>query len=353
MRLAGVAACLPKNVVDTSIAKEHFDEFDVKRIIGNTGVEQKREAEPGIAVSDLCRGAAEPLIEKLGWDRESIDAVILVTTLADHIMPATSHLIQRDLGLSANCLVFDINLACSGFTHGMLVMNALMAGGLIKRGILLCGEMTSGTFRPRLADVRHREDLANAILFGDAGTATALEASGDQVKAVRYGADGSGAHHLIVPGGLGRDFFRAELLERREEKQGDDVVHRRPLDLVMHGPEILTFTMKRVPPLVKGLLEDASWERDEVDVWVPHQANRFMLNFLTRRLKLNADKVLLSIERFGNTASASIPLTMVTTGGDYLTKPTKWGMLGFGVGLSWSGLLIETDEVLALPLIEI
>ena len=353
MRLAGLAACLPKNAVDTSIATEHFDEFDVNRIIGNTGVVEKREAEPGVAVSDLCKGAAEPLVDKLGWDRESIDAVILVTTLADHIMPATSHLIQRDLGLSSNCLVFDINLACSGFTHGMLLMNALMAGGLIKRGLLLCGEMTSGTFRPRLADVRHREDLANAILFGDAGTATAVEATGDQVKAARYGADGSGANHLIVPGGLGRDFFKAEHLERREEKKGDEVFSRRPLDLVMHGPEILTFTMKRVPPLVKGLLEDAQWERDDVDVWVPHQANKFMLNFLTRRLKLAPEKVMLSIERFGNTASASIPLTMVADGGDRLTKPTKWGLLGFGVGLSWSGLLMETDEIVTLPIVEI
>ncbi|MBL4685014.1 MAG: hypothetical protein JKY37_10520 [Nannocystaceae bacterium] len=108
-----------------------------------------------------------------------------------------------------------------------------------------------------------------------------------------------------------------------------------------------------MPPLLKDLLALAQWEVDDVDVFVPHQANKFMLSFLARRMKIDKSKMLLSIENFGNTSSASIPLTMVTQGGEHLTKPTKWNLMGFGVGLSWSGLMLETDTIKALPLIEI
>ena len=351
MRLEGLAACVPKNTVKSTVAYEHFKQFDVDRIVGNCGVLEKREAEPGTSLGDMCIAAANPLLDELGWDRDTVDAVILVTTLSDHIMPATSHRVQHELGLSNRCLVFDINLGCSAFTHGMMVINSLMESGLIKRALLLTGEMSSDAFRPRLANARHRSDLANAILFGDAGTCTALSGQGDQqVRAVQFGADGSGFNHIMIPGGMGRDFFSAKSLERAEDHEGEE---RRPLDLILHGPEILTFTMKRVPPLLKDLLALAQWEVDDVDVFVPHQANKIMLNFLARRMKIDKSKMLLSIERFGNTSSASIPLTMVTQGGEHLTKPTKWNLMGFGVGLSWSGLMLETDTIKALPLIEI
>ena len=350
MRLVGMAACVPKNSVETTAAYEHFENFDVDRIVGNTGVKEKREAEEGTTLSDLSIAAAEPLLEELGWERDSVDALILVTTMADHIMPASSHKVHKALGLSTNCLVFDVNLGCSGFTHGMITLNALMKAGLIKRALLLCGEMTSDRFRPRLKNARHRNDLATAILFGDAGTATALEADAEgQVRAAKFGADGSGYHHILVPGGLGATPWNEELLQRRKDAEDEE---RRPLDLILHGPEVLTFTMKRVPPLMKDLLAQAEWTMDDVDMVVPHQANKFMLDFLARRMKIPKEKVLLAIERFGNTSSASIPLTMVAEGQELLAKKTKWAFLGFGVGLSWSGLLMETDPVKVLPLIE-
>jgi len=350
MRLAGIAACVPKNKVQTNVAHAKFKPFDVDRIIGNTGVVEKREAEPGVATSDLCIAAARPLIERLDWAPGTIDAVILVTSSPDQIMPASAHHVHQVLGLDARCLAFDINLGCSGFTHGMMVVDSFIASGLCKRALLLCGDMTSNTFRPRIAECEQRSDLANAILFGDAGSAMALEAGADQVRSRSYGADGSGMKHIIVPGGGTREYWGPSVFERRAGEDGEE---RRAVDLVLKGPEILTFTMKRVPPLLQELLEGAGWSLDQVDSFVLHQANKFMLDFLARRMKLPTEKVPMTIGEFGNTSAASIPLTMVARC-EHLMKPrTKWLMMGFGVGLSWSGITLETEDVVALPLVEI
>jgi 3-oxoacyl-[acyl-carrier-protein] synthase-3 len=352
MRIAGMSAAVPKNVVKHDFAYAKFKPFDVDRIVGNTGVQEKREAPPGVTASDLCIAAAKPLIAALDWDPKSIDAVILVTMLGDHYLPSSSHRAHEQLGLPDRCMVFDMNLGCSGWTHGMLVLQGLLASGAIKRGLLLCGEMVSGFMKPYAKDLEHRSDLANCLLIGDAGTATALTNDGPtQVRATEFGADGTGFGHLIVQGGGSRHPWTPALFERRLEEGEDE--ERRPIDLTMHGPHILTFAMKRVPPLLNTMLEKAGWSRDDVDAYVFHQANKFMINFLRQRTKVPEDKVLFSIEEFGNTSSASIPLTMVTRGGPLLERPTKWATMGFGVGLSWSGLLLETDRITTVPLVEI
>lgn len=351
MRLAGIAACVPRHEVETAAARDRFAPFEVDRIIANTGVLTKREAAPGVTATDLCIAAAEPLVEALGWARETIDAVIMVTTSPDYITPASAHCVQQALGLSTECLAFDVNLACSGFTHGLIVIDGLITAGIVRRALLLCGEMTSNTFRPRVTEAEHRADLANAILFGDAGSAAALCAEGPpQLRARAFGADGAGHRLMIVPGGGNRQYWGPALLERRVDEHGEA---RRPIDLVLRGPEILTFTIKRVPPLLERLLTDARWSRDDVDAFVLHQANRFMLEFLARRMKLPPDKIPLTIAEFGNTASASIPLTMVARTRDRMQPRTRWVLMGFGVGLSWSGVALETEDVLCLPLIEI
>ena len=350
MKLVGISACLPKNIAYPSAAYERFKQFDVDRIVGNTGVLQKREAEPGVTATDLCIKAADRLLDGLGWERDSVDALVLCTTLPDYITPASAHRAQHELGIKNGCLVFDITLACSGFTHGSLIFQGLIESGLIKRGILLCGEMTTDCFRPRISKCEYRHDLANSLLFGDAGTAIAFSNEGQQVKAKAFGADGAGLDTIIVPGGAARSFWTPALFERTEDEEGDP---RRPIDLILKGPQVLTFTMKRVPPMVKALLEESGWTPDDIDAYVPHQANKFMIDFLVRRMKLPKEKVLLSIEEYGNTSSASIPLTMLTRGGEMLSKPTKWALMGFGVGLSWSGIFLETDEIKTFPILEV
>lgn len=351
MRIAGISAAVPKRIVRPEFAYEKFPRLDVDRIVGNTGALAKREADPGITAADLCIAAAEPLLEQLGWARDSIDAIVLITMMPDHFLPGSSHRAHERLGLSTRCLALDINLGCSGYTHGLIVLEGLIASGLVRRALLLCGEMVTGMFKPRAADLEHRSDLANALLLGDAGSATALERSdASQVRARRFGADGTGFEHIFVRGGCARSFWSPSLFERVDD--GDEV--RRPLDLTLHGPQVLTFSLKRVPPLAQELLADAGWQQDDVDVFVFHQANKFMIDTLRKRLKgLPAEKVPTSIEEFGNTSSASIPLTIVTRGGEHLQRPTKWLLLGFGVGLSWSGVAVETDSIVTVPLVEL
>lgn len=351
MRLVGISACVPKKIVTPDFAYEKFERFDVDRIVGNIGALQKREASPGTTASDMCIAAAKPLVEALGWDPATIDAVVLVTMLGDHYLPASAHRAHEQLGLPPRCMVFDVNLGCSGWTHGMMIIQGLLASGLCRRALLLCGEMVTGFMKPYAKDLEHRSDLANCLLIGDAGTATALTSEGgpSQIRAAEYGADGSGFGQIIVQGGGARLPWTPQLFERREE--ADET--RRPIDLTLHGPQILTFAMKRVPALLQTTLDAAGWTRDEIDAYVFHQANKFMINFLRQRAKIPEDKVLLSIEEFGNTSSASIPLTMLTRGSALFDKPAKWAMLGFGVGLSWSGLLLETNGVTTVPLVEI
>lgn len=351
MKIVGIAGCVPKNEVESRIAYEHFPQHDVDRIIDNTAVERKREALPGQKVSDFAVGAGEDLFEAIGWERDSVDALILVSSFADVLMPATSHTVQAQLGLPDRCLVFDIRLGCSGYTHGLIVAESLLKSGLVKRVLLVASEMSAGFFRPRIADCRHRSDLANSILFGDGGTVTALTSEGEsQVAARQFGADGKGFDKIIVPGGAGAMPWTPELFER---KMCDDEIERRPLDLILKGPDVLTFTMKRVPRLMKDLLAESGWSLDDIDALVPHQANKFMLDFLARRMKMPKEKMLLSIQNFGNTSAASIPLTIVASGGEQVKKPTKWALMGFGVGLSWSGLLLDTQEIIVPPLREI
>jgi 3-oxoacyl-[acyl-carrier-protein] synthase III len=350
MRIAGISAAVPKTIVRPNFAYEKFEQLTVDRIVENTGVQEKREAAPGTTAADLCIAAAGPLLDALGWNPASLDAVVLVTMLPDHYLPASSHRAQKELGLGKRCLVFDINLGCSGYTHGLIVLQGLMATGLVNRALLLCGEMVTGCFKPRMADLEHRSDLANTLLIGDAGSATALSSEEpDQIRGVQFRADGSGFEQIIVQGGGARSFWSPEIFERRPET--DET--RRPLDLTLHGPQILTFAMKEVPRLFDALLDDCGWTRDDIDACVFHQANKFMLDFLRKRMKLPEEQVLLSIQEFGNTSSASIPITMVTRGGELLHRPTKWALLGFGVGLSWSGVALETDEIVTIPLVEV
>ncbi|MCC7385316.1 MAG: ketoacyl-ACP synthase III [Deltaproteobacteria bacterium] len=351
MRWIGLSSAVPRRIVKSEIAVEHFPKADVDKVVGNIGVIEHREARPGTTSADLAIAAAGPLLERLGWPLDSIDALVFVTQTPDFYFPGSAHRIQNALGLSSKCLCLDVNLGCSGFTHGVIVMQALMGSGLIRRGLLLCGEVTTGTVRPGIADVRQAHELGNALMFGDAASAAAFERDGgEQIRATSWGSDGAGIELISVPGGGFKQFPNAALLEPRTDADG---IARRPLDLRINGAAIFTFTIRRVPPLLDDTLARAGWGKEDVDAYVFHQANKFILEFLRKKMGIPAEKVPLSIEHFGNTSSASIPLTMLVRMGDRLEGKNKLVLLGFGSGLSWSGVAIETEGLVAVPLIEV
>jgi len=350
MRMVGLISVVPKKVVEFTAAYPHFPKADVDRIINNIGVKQHREAEPGTTTSDLCIPGASALLEKIGWARDSVDGLLFITQTPDYYLPGTSHRIQHELGLSDRCLCLDVNLGCSGFTHGVILARSLIASGAVKRLILCCGDVTTGTFRPGTADARSHGDLGNAMMFGDAASVAAFDGEGEHYKGAVWGSDGSGMSLISVPGGGFRDFCHPGLFEAKPDEGGQP---RRAIDLRINGAAIFNFTIRRVPPLIDEVLARSGWARDDVDSFVFHQANKFILEFLRKRVKLPPEKVPLSIEEFGNTSSASVPLTLTSRIPELMARGGKVMILGFGSGLSWSGVALEPKDVTILPLLEL
>lgn len=349
MRVVGISACVPKTIVPATAAYERFPKAEVDRIIANIGVKQHRETDVTQTGADLSVIAAERLLERIGWTKESIDAIVYVTLSLDHIVPGTSTKMASDLGLRNGVLAFDMILGCSGYTHGLLICEGLLASGLVKRVVLCCGESSTGRFRPGTRECTTSANLGNALLFGDAGSCTALEAGPTEVRAKTFGCDGTGYENIIIPAFGARVPGSPEHFEYRPDAKGD---LRRPADLYLNGAEIFTFSIRRVPPMFDEMLRQTSWTPDDIDQFVFHQANKFMLDFLRKKLKLPEAKVPISIDEFGNTSSVSIPLTMVTRCEEAMAKQTRWLLLGFGLGFSWSSVALDSPGIVRIPLIE-
>ena len=344
VRLAGLACAVPDVSVTTADDARIFGEPEMQKISQATGIRERRVAPPGICTSDLCAAAAEALFAEADVDRGTVDAVILVTQTPDYILPATACSLHSRLGLSEGCAAFDVNLGCSGYTYGLWMAAHLLAGGAANRILLLAGEIASRRVGAR--------DRSARPLFGDAGTATLLERSPAAGRmSFRYGSDGAGQNALIVPAGG----FRLPDSEATRVPRKDDSGNERSLgDVYMDGAEVFSFTLSRVPAMLREATADAGWTIEEVDEFVLHQANEFMLKNLARSAKISLDKLPLSLERFGNTSSASIPLTLATTMRErLLAGPRKLVLCGFGVGLSWSSAAFVSEGLRLAPLVEV
>ena len=255
------------------------------------------------------------------------------------MLPATACVLHGKLGLKKSCLAFDVNLGCSGFTYGLTIAGQFVSApeGPVKRALVLVGDTISRISSP--------EDRSVAYLFGDAGSATLLERDATAAPVFySLGTDGNGAQNLIVPAGLFRNPRSAATCERSPRENGNV---RSDEDLLMNGAEIFTFTLREVPKMVDEILKAAGWTTADVDAWVMHQANRFMLEHLSKRMKLPKDRVILALENFGHTSSASIPLAIGTQLAGAGSK--KMIMAGFGVGFSWGAVAAELDLSRVLP----
>jgi 3-oxoacyl-[acyl-carrier-protein] synthase-3 len=344
VRLAGLASAVPTESVSTEDEGAVFGLAEAQRIAQSTGIHRRRVAAPGVCVSDLCVAAAEPLLESLHWDRESVEALILVTQSPDYILPATACSLHGRLGLSENCAAFDVNLGCSGYTYGLWLASHLIASGAAQRVLLLAGETATRCVG--------KEDRSARLLFGDAATVSALEAAeGTPPIYFRVGTDGSGQNHLIVPAG---SFRLPKSSATGAAEAGPDGNPRSLDDVYMNGTEIFLFTIDRVPPMIRASLDDAGWDIADVDAFVFHQANQFILKHLAQHMKLPPDKVPFSLNEFGNTSSASVPLTMTVRLAEELRqRPMKLVLAGFGVGLSWSSVALQTEGIVMPPLVEV
>ena len=341
-RIAGIASAVPKEVVsnsDYSVIPEEKRE----RIIRYTGIRFRRWAPREVCCSDLCHAAAEKLLGELGWDRGEIGAVVFVSQTPDYVFPATAQLLQYRLGLPASTLAFDVNLGCSGYTYGLFILGSLLEATGLKRGLLLAGDVSK---------MLGNSDPASAVLFGHGASATAMERS-ENTKPLYFetGSDGSGFKVIYSPAGGARNPLCQRSFEKIPLESGGA---RCETDVVLDAGEIMNFALREVPGSVKRLLEYAGRTVSEVDAFVFHQANLLINNQVALNIGLKPAQVPTTLYDFGNTSSASVPLTITTRLRDKLAeKPMQVVLSGFGIGLSWASVCWDAENVVCPELVEI
>lgn len=342
VRVQGVSAAVPIAVAGLAEVAQVFGQDDATKLAKITGVETRHISSVTCCTSDLCGAAAEALLLDLGWSRDSVDLLIVVTQTADYTLPATACVLHGRLALAKSCAAFDVNLGCSGYVYGLWLAASLIASGQAKRALLLVGDTITKLISP--------SDRSVVPLFGDAGTATAIEAEGaSPPMSFSLGTDGTGSPHLIVSAGAFRHPRSPETGVRRQRDDGNT---RSDEDLYMDGAEVFAFTMREVPGLLKGIVQHHGWDLPRVDAWVLHQANDFMIKHLAKKAGLPSDRVILALRGFGNTSSASIPLAMVARLRDRLTQGRECLVLaGFGVGLSWAAVALGLGPLVIPPLV--
>lgn len=323
-RIAGVSTCLPPRVIDNLDPSLGFPAEDVRKVVSMAGVRERRVVAPSVTSADLCFRAATRLMERLDWAPDSISALIFVTQTPDHFLPSSACLLQQRLGLPNTCAAFDVGLGCSGYPYGLYIAAALLRAGGHQRVLMLHGETPSRFVSP--------EDQATVLLFSDAGSATALELDASPQAGGQFvlHTDGSGAGGLILRGGGFRD------------RDPADPRHR---FLEMDGAAIFNFTIRCVPSLIAESLALASLGVSDIDAFVFHQSNRFIMKHLMKKSGLPEDRVPMTIESSGNCGGPSIAVTMTRK----LAPPPagqvwRWMLLGYGVGLSWGSALIQIDD---------
>ncbi len=341
--LAGISVAVPRNK-ESNLDYDRISEKERKLLIKTTGIEERRIAPKGMTTSDLCFEAAEKLIEMLDWHKKEIQIAIFVSQSPDYYLPATAVILQDRLALSTECIAFDINLGCSGYVYGLSVIYSMMASFGLGKGLLMVGDTSSITCSV--------DDKSTYPIFGDAGSVTAVELNKKSGRTYfNLKSDGSGHQAIIIPDGCGRNYYSEKSFEK--EIISNDI-KRSGLNIKLNGIDIFNFSVTKVPLLIKELLDYSGTQMDDYHYIIFHQANLLIIETIRKLLGFTPEKVPYSLSKYGNTSSASIPLTIVSKIHDeIMTKPLTILLAGFGVGLSWGAVALKTQMPVCPPVIEI
>lgn len=336
-----IAACVPPLIERNEDLVHIIPEEDIQKTINNIGIKEKRISDKDVCASDLCYQAAEKLLTDYEIDKESIQGLIFVSQTSDFHQPATAPILQHRLGLCKTTLSFDVNLACSGYVYGLAIAYSFCTQMGCDRILLLVGETMS--------KITSDYDKESKPLFGDAGTASLIE-KGDYGQSIfSLNSDGSGADIMMIPFGGCRNPATVDSFEMVVDAKGN---MRNGFHFRMDGMGVFNFGMKEEPKDIKHLLDVAGITMQDVDILIYHQANRFMMDFFTKKLKFTTDKTPYSLDRFGNTSSASIPLTIVSELFHGFPERKRVLLSGFGAGLSWGSVLLDLSHCKISKLIE-
>jgi 3-oxoacyl-[acyl-carrier-protein] synthase III len=331
--IADIAEFIPKGKLSNHDLELLYPSWPASKIYEKTGILNRSIAAPDQTAGDLAQAAAQALFAKGQVSPKDVDFIILCTQAPDHVLPTTACILQHRLGIPTAAGALDVNLGCSGYVYCLSLAKGLIESGAASCILLLTADTYSKYIHPLDKSVR--------TLFGDGATATAViatEAEKSMIGPFVFGTDGGGAEHLIVPAG---GFRRPASAESAEEVRDSSDNVRSANNLYMNGAEVMAFTLREIPRTVEKLLDKAGLAREQIDYFVLHQANRFMLETLRKKLKIPSEQMPVRIEDVGNTVSSTIPLTLISMLQQGLLESEKRLMLvGFGVGLSWSACIL-------------
>ena len=337
--ITSISTCIPKNKVNLVDLASNFGKSEVNKIIKTTGINSIRRAEKNTTTSDLCAFAAKKMMDETGTTPDQIDAILFVSQTPDYKLPQTSHILQSKLGLKEDTICFDLPIGCNGYIYGLFQASILINSKACKRVLLLSGDTTTKLIND--------SDRSLRMVFGDGGSATLIEEGSDILSFIIY-SDGARFNDLIIPDGGCRNPFNNNSKTINFDIEGNG---RTPMDMFMDGMAIFNFAIKRVPALLEEIITYSNWEKEEIDIYAMHQANKFMIDYLRKKCKVPIEKMPIAMDGIGNTGPATIPILLTELKSE-IGKYKKVILCGFGVGLSWGALTCDLSNTKVLKTIE-
>lgn len=337
--IAGIACAVPDNYVSVGSFIPTFGEEVISKFIAGVGIKGMYRALPDQTAGDLAYAAAENLFSHLPVDREKIGALVFVTQSGDYRRPSTACVLQHRLGLSMDCAALEINLGCSGFVYGLQTAMSMMSQSDMEYALLLMGETASKLVHP--------QDKSVAMMYGDAGAAVLLRRDPKAATKTLLCTDGGRFKAIILPAGGFRDMNPPD-----DRFLCNDGIERSLYDIYMEGTTVFSFSISDVPKTIQTYLERTGTTTEDYDLFLFHQANQFIIKQLTKKMKVDPDKVPISLDRYGNSGGISIPLTLCANYAGTGTGPARLFMAGFGIGLSWGVASATVDLETIFPIVK-
>jgi 3-oxoacyl-[acyl-carrier-protein] synthase-3 len=334
VEILAISACVPKNIINNSFFGDLLTDKE-KRIFEKTvGIYERRWAEPGVTASDLGYEAALNLIKNYNVNDSEIDCLIFLSQTSDYKIPFTSNILQARLGLKQQMLCLDINAGCAGFVQGLSTCFAI-AKSLKKRKILFIVAET-------LSKILSLKDRSTTMIFGDGASAILIEYTGnDNAESFfNFNSDGIHADAISIPdGGYRNEFSTKSLCEKADEKF--NIKNR--LNLIMDGPRVFDFTLREIAPSIEAILSEYNHNKDQIDAFLFHQSNQFIIKQIGSTLGVPAEKLFININKYGNTSGVSIPLLICSNSKKFISDSFVC-LSGYGSGLNWGNGILKLNS---------
>ena len=342
--ISAMAGAVPSHIIENLKYTEFFPQEQVNEVVEKVGVYERRFADAQTCSSDLCFAAAQKLFADNDIDRSEIDLLVFISQTQDYRMPATACTLQHRLGLPNSCIAFDINLGCSAFIYGMSVVYSMMQSSGLRKALILDGETRSKVYGPR--------DRRSAFIFGDGGVAALVERDekfGETTLSLN--SDGSRADLIMIKAGGYRHPSTPETLKERVVDEYGNM--RSEEQGYMKGGDVFNFVIREIPRDLKKTLAESGRTVEELDYIVFHQANNFINSYIAKKMKLDVNKIPHTIEKFGNTSSVSVPLTIVSELRGKLEGSKTLMLSAFGVGMTWASAIASFVDTKISEIVEV